>query len=91
MRPEHRLERRAALLGAKMRALSEDLALQLGQGGRPPFTEARTRAAALSWWREHRHDAFGARALASMHPLDVVELDAALGRLIAGEQQGEVA
>jgi hypothetical protein len=83
---EHRLERRARLLADRMRTTSEDMAVQLGAGDRAPFTTALTKSESLAWWRLHRHDAYGAQALARMQPLDVARLDLDLARAMNPEE-----
>lgn len=90
MPTEHRLERRARLLAERMRESSERLALQLGAGDRVPFTTAMTKAESLDWWRAHRHDEWGEKALQRMQPWDVAQLDLDLARAMNGESAPEV-
>lgn len=78
MAQQHRLEVRASLLGNRMAAASDALAASYGEGGRPAFTEARTRREALDWWRQHRHDEYGQRVLERMPPWEIARLDADL-------------
>lgn len=87
MTTEHRLERRSTLLGRRMGAAADALAAQIGEGERPPFTEARTRNEALDWWRTHRHDEYGARVLERMPPWEIARLDADLGARMSGEEE----
>ncbi len=86
----HRFERRSQMLASRMRAQTDALALQMGAGSRPPFTEAMTRNESLAWWREHRHDEWGKTVLERYTPLDIVRLDAELGAHIDAERQGSV-
>ena len=73
-----RLEHRSDLLAQKMRDTADRLSRQLGQGDRPSFTTPLARSAALDWWRAHRHDEYGAAALARLQPWDIAQLDADL-------------
>ena len=85
MSTEHRLERRARLLAERIRDASERLAQQLGAGERTPFTTAMTKSESLAWWRQHRHDEFGERALQRLQPWEIAQLDVDLGKAMAGE------
>ena len=88
MTTQHRLERRATLLGQRMRELSTTLAQQLGAGDRPVFTTPMTKAESLAWWGEHRHDTYGQKVLETMQPWDIAQLDADLGALRDPTQAG---
>ncbi len=88
MPPQQRLEQRATRLGQRMRELSATLATHLGAGERPPFTTAMTKSESLAWWGLHRHDEYGATALARMQPWDIARLDADLGALRDPTQPG---
>jgi hypothetical protein len=88
MSTEHRLEKRSEMLASRMRAYTDALAKQLGEGDRPPFTEALTRTESLTWWRAHRDDDFGRAVLERMRPLDVARLDVELARFVEGDQTG---
>lgn len=70
----NRLERRAALLGQKMRDTTDALAHQLGAGERPAFTTALPKSASLAWWRQHLYDEYGQKVLATMEPDQIVQL-----------------
>ncbi len=80
MPSEHRLERRARLLAETMADATDRLAAQMGEHERPPFTTALTRAESLAWWRQHRHDDFGAKVLTRFTPAQIADLDLALAR-----------
>lgn len=88
MPAQHRLELRSILLGRKMKAAADGLATQLGEGGRPPFTTARTRSEALEWWGVHRHDEYGQRVLERLPPWEIARLDADLAALRDPTQPG---
>lgn len=75
MNGTHRLEKRARMLASRVGQIRDGLASQLD--GRP-FTEAKTRSAALDWWAQHRNDQYGAEVLRQMDPVRIAELDAAL-------------
>lgn len=75
MSGQHRLERRARLLASRIDAAGRGLGSILG--GRP-FTDAKTRSAALDWWSQHRTDQYGAEVLRQMDPVQIADLDAAL-------------
>lgn len=85
MTTQHRLERRARLLGQRMADASTAMAKQMGAGERPPFTTAQTRSEALAWWRAHRDDTYGAQALERLKPWEIAQLDADLGAYVNGE------
>jgi hypothetical protein len=63
------------MLASRVSQIKDGLASQLE--GRP-FTEAKTRTAALDWWAQHRNDQYGAEILRQMDPVGIAELDAAL-------------
>lgn len=75
MTNEHRLERRSRLLAQRMRDASDRLAKQFGEGERKPFTTAMTKSESLAWWRKERHTEAGAKALATMKPWEIAQLD----------------
>ena len=86
MPAQHRLERRAELLGRKMADATDAMARMLGQGERPPFTTALTRNESLAWWRQHRHDEYGQKVLERLPPWEIARLDADLGRYVNDEE-----
>ena len=88
---EHRLERRTRLLTLRVRERVDRLRDELAAPGqRPPFTEAKTAAEALAWWRAHRHDDLGQRVLARYTPDQIADLDVALARdLTAQDEAGQ--
>ena len=75
MNGSHRLEKRARMLASRMTQIKDGLTSQLD--GRP-FTEAKTRTAALDWWARHRNDQYGAEVLRRMDPVQIAELDQSL-------------
>lgn len=87
MPDEHRLERMSRLLATGMRDASDGLARQLGLGERVPFTTAMTNSESLAWWRQHRHDEWGARALARLKPWEIAQLDVDLARAMNPEEE----
>ncbi len=83
---EHRLETRAHLLAEGIQHSREVLRDSLAPPGRrPPFSAQLPRADALDWWRKHRRDALGAKALAAMRPEAIMALDQALSQQIEAE------
>lgn len=83
MNGSHRLEKRARMLAGRVAQVKDGLTAQLD--GRP-FTEAKTRTAALDWWAQHRNDQYGAEVLRQMDPVQISQLDAALYQHVNGGQ-----
>lgn len=73
---QHRATVRAGLLGeAIRRRVALYAAFLKPAGGLPPFTEQKTKAEALKFWVQHRHDRVGQQILAGYTPMQVAELD----------------
>lgn len=91
MPTEYRIERRAKALGQRMKTrlalVREAIA---PEGKRPPFSKQLSKADALAFWKEHRHDAIGEAVLAKMTPEAVIELDGALAQHAAYERAMEL-
>lgn len=81
---QHRLDRRAAMLGERLRR-EIDLTAQMLRppGGMPAFTTQLTNTEALDFWKRHRFDRIGAQVLSGWTPEQIAELDAWL----AAEQE----
>lgn len=86
--PLHPLERRAQMLTGKLTQRMSDIGQSLqAANGRVPFKSKLSQNAALDWWSKHRYDALGQRALATLDPQSVFNLDAALNRYTANQQE----
>lgn len=86
---EHRLERRARLMGEGLKRNIAMIRAQVApEGERPPFHVQKSKDEALAWWRAHRHDELGAAALQTWKPDEIVDLDRRLSERIEQERSG---
>lgn len=86
MSAEHRLERRSALLAARLKervkAVRDAVA---SPGQRPPFHVALPRSEALAWWRDNLDTDLGKKVLSTWTPDQIADLQVELSRF--NEQQ----
>ena len=83
---EYALERRARLMGQKLRQrLRVVKGVVAPEGERPLFHEAKSKSEALGWWRANRHSKHGEKILATWRPEDVASLDVALAQQIESD------
>src|SRR5438552_8244207 len=76
---QHALERRSTLLAGRIKqrvaALSQSF---LAAQGRAPYKDPLSEAEALEWWYKNRYTALGAKALETLQPDAIANLDTAL-------------
>lgn len=85
----NKLERRAELLGGKIKARRELIRQAIAPPNqRPPFTEQMTKPEALSWWMANRDTEYGREVLQTMKPDAIMELDLALAQARQGQPFG---